>query len=64
MTPLKYFTLCIIDLYNIWVSLSKMRKIIDLFHDAPVYKNFIQCLTHIHLLKFNPIQSLCCHVDK
>ncbi len=31
---LKYFTLCVINLYNIWVSLSEMSdKNIDLFHD-------------------------------
>ncbi len=31
---LKYFTLCVMNLYNIWVSLSEMSdKNLDLFHD-------------------------------
>ncbi len=35
---LKYFTLCVMNLYNIWISLSEMSdKNIDFFHDILIF---------------------------
>ncbi len=37
---LKYFTICVMNLYNIWVSLSEMTdKKIDLFHDIIIFRD-------------------------
>ncbi len=40
---LKYFTLCVMNLYNIWISLSEMSDLrnIDLFHDIIIFEMFL-----------------------
>ncbi len=42
---LKYFTLCVMNLYNIWVSLSEMSdNNIDVFHDILFFFDVPVCV--------------------